>query len=91
MSFSNLYNSIVNKMPSVFIVDTESNERVGCFRIDEVDLLKDILSTKYQDAVYAHIYSLEEAVLGLMFYDINGDHVSGFELTKDNLYWDDDA
>lgn len=78
-------------MPSVFIIDTESNERVGCFPIDEVQPLKNIVSAKFPDVYYAHIYSLEEKVLGLMFYDTDGEHISGFELNTDSIFWDDDA
>lgn len=94
MAFIQLYNSLLNKLPALnkVILDAETDESYDCFDITELEFLNNLVATRYPDVTHAHVDTLisdGEKVFNLMFFDKDGEHVSGLELTKEHVYWDD--
>ena len=95
MSVLELYNSLLSSKPNLakVILDTDSTERYVCFEVDENELLAKFVKERYRDVVHGCIESLqseEELVLNIMFFDNEGEHVAGCEITKEKIYWDDE-
>jgi hypothetical protein len=96
MAFIQLYNSLLSKMPALdkVILDTETDERYACFDINEMEYLKNLAFTRFPNTTHVYVEPLEsegEKVFNVMFFDETGEHLSGLELTKEHVYWDDDA
>jgi len=91
---SEVYNTLVKSAPktSLFLTDHD-DETVECFELNKAPLLKALVEPKYA-AKYVHIEHLVNegvVVLNLSFYDGDGEHMGGAELTKEAVFWDDAA
>jgi len=94
MAFVEIFNTLLNKMPvpNTIIKDSE-DERYACFDINQVVPLKTLINSKFPTITHLHVDKLESengAVFNIMFFDETGEHVSGCELSKDQVFWDDD-
>ena len=62
-------------------------------KIETIPVLKAITTEKIPEAVFTQIDILkpsdEETVFNMSVYDINGNHVGGAEITKQEIHWDD--
>jgi hypothetical protein len=89
--YSNLLKSAPK--PSLLLTD-EEDDKIDCFDLNKAPLLKALVEAKYAAAKYVHIEYLEsegEVVLNLSFYEADGEHVGGAEITKETVFWDDDV
>jgi hypothetical protein len=79
--------------PSLALTD-EADDKIDCFELSKAPLLKALVEPKYAAAKYVHIEHLVNegvVVLNLSFYDGDGDHMGGAELTKEAVFWDDEV
>jgi hypothetical protein len=93
MSVSDIYNSLLNNQPKLAKIILESEERYVCFALDENTLLSNFVKARFPDVTHAHMESLQsdgEFVINIMFFDKDGEHIAGCEMTKDKVYWDDE-
>jgi len=91
---SEVYNALIKAAPkpSLSLMDHD-DEEVACFELNKAPLLKALVEPKYSSAKYVHIEHLDNmgtTVLNLSFYDAEGEHLGGAEITKEALFWDDD-
>jgi hypothetical protein len=93
MSINEVFDILSKTMPQPTKIILDSEERYLCFEITQIPALKNLINRKFPTVTHVHIDILQTEdgnVFNIMFFDTNGEHVSGCELTKNEVFWDDD-
>ena len=90
-----IYTELLQRKPKTSTTIVESTEEYECFELSNFPLLSKMVLQKYSTAKYVSVEPLfdpemHEKVYNMMFFANDEEIVGGCELTKTEVYWDDD-
>lgn len=87
------WSALKTNVPAATCVIEDGDDEYACFDINSVPALHALISQRFAAVQYVQVELLEpeneEIVFELTLIDINQQVLTGAELSKDALYWDD--